>query len=234
MIELKIGMYVRCPVDTKDTDSRQFLLGQIVKIDEFLNIVEVRFNDLYNMGIFFSEFIEKREFDIETITRCKIISNSKVLYRDKYEGIILSNYNDKDKSNYYKYYVKINEEIVLLEEKDIKVHFNRDDINVINQLARYEFHNPIWHQCRSYVSDYVHAVKNSPNGIESMLGSRVYLLPHQIDTIMTVVNERECRFMLADEVGLGKTIEASVILKYLKDKNKKLKSLIIVPDSLIY
>lgn len=75
MIELKIGMYVRCPVDTKDTDSRQFLLGQIVKIDEFLNIVEVRFNDLYNMGIFFSEFIEKREFDIETITRCKIISN---------------------------------------------------------------------------------------------------------------------------------------------------------------
>ena len=40
--------------------------------------------------------------------------------------------------------------------------------------------------------------------------------------------------MLADEVGLGKTIEASVILKYLKDKNKKLKSLIIVPDSLIY
>ena len=40
--------------------------------------------------------------------------------------------------------------------------------------------------------------------------------------------------MLADEVGLGKTIEASVILKYLKDKNKELKSLIIVPDSLIY
>lgn len=33
---------------------------------------------------------------------------------------------------------------------------------------------------------------------------------------MTVVNERECRFMLADEVGLGKTIEASVILKISK------------------
>lgn len=67
-----------------------------------------------------------------------------------------------------------------------------------------------------------------------MLGSRVFLLPHQIDTIMNVVNERESRFMLADEVGLGKTIEASVILKYLKSKNHKMKCLIIVPDSLIY
>lgn len=234
MIELKIGMYVRCPVDMEESDSRKFLLGQIVKIDEFINTVEVRFNDIYNMGIFFKEYIEKKEFDIETIKRCKIMNNSKVLYRNKYEGIIISNYNDKGKSNYYKYYIKINEEIVLVEEKDIQAHFNRDDINVINQLASYEFHNPIWHQCRSYVSDYVHAVKNSPDGIETMLGSRVHLLPHQIDTIMSVVNERECRFMLADEVGLGKTIEASVILKYLKYKNKNLKTLIIVPDSLIY
>lgn len=234
MIELKIGMYVRCPVDIEEADSRQFLLGQIIKIDEIFNTVEVRFNDLYNMGIFFKEFIEKKEFDVETIKRCKIMNNSKVLYRNKYEGVIISNYNDKDKSNYYKYYIKINEEIVLVEEREIQAHFNRDDINVINQLASYEFHNPIWHQYRSFVSDYVHAVKNSPNGIESMLGSRVHLLPHQIDTIMSVVNERECRFMLADEVGLGKTIEASVILKYLKDNNKDLKSLIIVPDSLIY
>ena len=234
MVKLKIGMYVRCPVDMEETDSRQFLLGQIVKTDEFLNIVQVRFNDVYNMGRFFKEFIEKKEFDIETIKRCKIMNNSKILYRNKYEGVIMSSYNDKEESSYYKYYIKIDGEILLVEEKDIQAHFNRDDINVINQLATYEFHNPIWYQYRSYVSDYVHAVKNSPNGIESMLGSRVHLLPHQIDTVMSIVNERECRFMLADEVGLGKTIEASVILKYLKDKKKNIKSLIIVPDSLIY
>lgn len=234
MAKLKIGMYVRCPVDIEETDSRQFLLGQIVNIDEFLNIVEVKFNDIYNMGIFFKEFIDKKKFDIEIVKRCKIMNNSKILYRNKYEGMIISTYNDKEKSSYYKYYIKVNEEIFLAEERYIQAHFNRDDINVFNQLVNYEFHNPIWYQCRSYVSDYVHAVKNSPDGIESMLGSRVHLLPHQIDTVMSVVNERECRFMLADEVGLGKTIEASVILKYLKDKNKNLKVLIIVPDSLIY
>lgn len=234
MKDLSVGMYVRCPVDIEENDSRQFLLGQIIKVNEFMNSVKVKFNDLHNMGIFFKEFIEEDEFDIETVSRCKIMKDTKVIYKNVYDAKIISVYKDKDKKNLYKYYIKVNESIILVNECEIKAHFNRDDVNVINQLYRYEFNNPIWYQCRSYVSDYVHAVKNSPNGIESMLGSRVYLLPHQIDTILSVINERECRFMLADEVGLGKTIEASVILKYFKDKNKKLKSLIIVPDSLIY
>lgn len=236
MTDLKVGMYVRCPVDRNEREYREFLLGQITKIDKLMDRVKVKFHDLYNMGQYFGSILDCNEFDIKEISRCKILNDSKIIYKHNVEANILSNYSSKTESNvdYYKYYIEFDEEIKLVEEKDIKVHFNRDDVSVINQLLKYEFNNPIWYQCRSFVSDYTHAVKNSPNGIETMLGSRVFLLPHQIDTIMNVVNERECRFMLADEVGLGKTIEASVILKYLKGKNSKLKCLIIVPDSLIY
>lgn len=236
MTDLKVGMYVRCPVDRNEREYREFLLGQITKIDELMDRVKVKFHDLYNMSQYFGSIIECNEFDIREISRCKILNDSKIIYNNNVEANILSNYSGKTEvdGDYYKYYIEFDEEIKLVEEKDIKVHFNRDDVSVINQLLKYEFNNPIWYQCRSFVSDYTHAVKNSPNGIETMLGSRVFLLPHQIDTIMNVVNERKCRFMLADEVGLGKTIEASIILKYLKGKNSKLKCLIIVPDSLIY
>lgn len=174
MTDLKVGMYVRCPVDRNEREYREFLLGQITKIDELMDRVKVKFHDLYNMSQYFGSIIECNEFDIREISRCKILNDSKIIYNNNVEANILSNYSGKTEvdGDYYKYYIEFDEEIKLVEEKDIKVHFNRDDVSVINQLLKYEFNNPIWYQCRSFVSDYTHAVKNSPNGIETMLGSR--------------------------------------------------------------
>lgn len=41
-------------------------------------------------------------------------------------------------------------------------------------------------------------------------------LPHQILVLEKVMQSNQNRFMLADEVGMGKTIETSLILKELK------------------
>lgn len=41
--------------------------------------------------------------------------------------------------------------------------------------------------------------------------ARTEILPHQIFTAFTVVSDARRRFMLADEVGLGKTIEAGMV-----------------------
>lgn len=41
----------------------------------------------------------------------------------------------------------------------------------------------------------------------------MFLMSHQVDTIVRAISENPCRFMLADEVGLGKTIQAGVIKK---------------------
>ncbi len=69
---------------------------------------------------------------------------------------------------------------------------------------------------------------------KGLLGSKVRLIPHQM-YINTVISERiKPKVMLADEVGLGKTIEAGLILKSLIQKHKVHKALIIVPDSLVY
>ncbi|TFB23819.1 DEAD/DEAH box helicase [Filobacillus milosensis] len=59
------------------------------------------------------------------------------------------------------------------------------------------------------------------------------LMSHQLDAVKKVLNQMHGRAILADEVGLGKTIEAGVILKELMVKNLVKKVLILVPSSLI-
>lgn len=62
--------------------------------------------------------------------------------------------------------------------------------------------------------------------------SRTMLLPHQVEAALKVVSASRPRFLIADEVGLGKTIEAGLILKELKLKHGYEKILIVVPSPL--
>jgi SNF2 family DNA or RNA helicase len=58
-------------------------------------------------------------------------------------------------------------------------------------------------------------------------------LPHQIDTAKKVLFDMRGRAILADEVGLGKTIEAGLILKEYLIRGLARKVLILVPASLV-
>src|SRR5690625_4838845 len=58
-------------------------------------------------------------------------------------------------------------------------------------------------------------------------------LPHQIKTATTAIEQMNGRVILADEVGLGKTIEAGLILKEYMIRNLVKKVLILVPASLV-
>ncbi len=57
--------------------------------------------------------------------------------------------------------------------------------------------------------------------------------PHQLATAKKVLNEMHGRAILADEVGLGKTIEAGLILKEYMVRGLVKKALILVPASLV-
>jgi SNF2 family DNA or RNA helicase len=58
-------------------------------------------------------------------------------------------------------------------------------------------------------------------------------LPHQTDVVRRVIHEMRGRAILADEVGLGKTIEAGLILKEYILRGLVKKALILVPSSLV-
>src|SRR5690625_3867219 len=63
--------------------------------------------------------------------------------------------------------------------------------------------------------------------------THITFLDHQIDAAKRVINEMNGRAILADEVGLGKTIEAGLILKEYLFRNVVKKVLILVPSSLV-
>ncbi|MCX7999130.1 MAG: DEAD/DEAH box helicase, partial [Leptospiraceae bacterium] len=69
--------------------------------------------------------------------------------------------------------------------------------------------------------------------LSSLSNSRTRLLPHQIESTYIVVNSLNPRFILADEVGLGKTIEAALIMKELMFRNDYKKVLIVAPSPLL-
>lgn len=58
-------------------------------------------------------------------------------------------------------------------------------------------------------------------------------LPHQLDVAQTVIEKMNGKAILADEVGLGKTIEAGLILKEYLIRGLVKKALILSPASLI-
>ncbi|MDG4655570.1 SNF2-related protein [Ectobacillus antri] len=59
------------------------------------------------------------------------------------------------------------------------------------------------------------------------------ILPHQFEVARTVLEEMNGKAILADEVGLGKTIEAGLILKEYMIRGLVKKVLILVPASLV-
>jgi superfamily II DNA or RNA helicase len=62
--------------------------------------------------------------------------------------------------------------------------------------------------------------------------ARTEILPHQIFTAFTVVSSSRRRFMLADEVGLGKTIEAGMVWQALAQRGNASRTLVVCPAGL--
>ncbi|MBD3639629.1 MAG: RNA polymerase-associated protein RapA [Marinobacter sp.] len=69
---------------------------------------------------------------------------------------------------------------------------------------------------------------------QGLIGARTQHLPHQIYIAQEVARRHAPRVLLADEVGLGKTIEAGLILHYQLHTGRARRALIVVPDSLIH
>lgn len=65
-----------------------------------------------------------------------------------------------------------------------------------------------------------------------LMGARVTLLPHQLAIAQRVSSSEYPRVLLADEVGLGKTIEACLIYSALRSAGRADRVLIITPASL--
>jgi len=70
--------------------------------------------------------------------------------------------------------------------------------------------------------------------VAGFTGGRIDLIPHQLYIASEVANRYAPRVLLADEVGLGKTIEACLILHRLHLTGRAERILIVLPESLVH
>jgi ATP-dependent helicase HepA len=70
--------------------------------------------------------------------------------------------------------------------------------------------------------------------VRGFVGGRIDLIPHQLHIAAEVAGRLVPRVLLADEVGLGKTIETCLILHRLILTGRAQRVLILVPDSLVH
>lgn len=74
----------------------------------------------------------------------------------------------------------------------------------------------------------------SHSELYGLTGCRTSLIPHQLYIAHEVANRYAPRVLLADEVGLGKTIEAGLILHHQLISERVKRVLIVVPESLVH
>ncbi|MGE0490470.1 MAG: SNF2-related protein [Vulcanimicrobiota bacterium] len=70
------------------------------------------------------------------------------------------------------------------------------------------------------------------DGIPALLGGRIRPMGHQLYAARRILWDRSPRFILADEVGLGKTIEAGLVAQSLLAQDPSLRVLVIAPGSM--
>lgn len=230
---LKAKMYVRCPADIEsENEPRVFVCGQIIKVDEFKRTVTVRIHDPFGYLQFFEDLPKGViELPLGSVDRCSFFTDSKVVLEGSVHKVLSC---QKNKDDYNNYYVQNEENKAVLKvaETEIIAAFNNGQIDPSIQLKRYEFQNPAWYLGRSVVSKSMNILENSIYGFKELAGSKIYLMPHQVNTIMRCLQESPCRYMLADEVGMGKTIEAISVYKIYSMNQSNTRTLVIVPGSL--
>lgn len=231
-----IGCYYRCPIVVEEGDRdhpRFYVLAQLVEYNEIADAVKVKMHDLLGSSEYYREIFQHNVFFAQAVTRCEA-SPGGIAEGRWGRGTIVSRASEPySEDEPYWYWIKLpNGKHVKECETELKFDYSQMNYSPVKQLRAYEFQHPTWFINHLKVSKNLHLVNNATYGFRVLAGCRAFLLPHQISTVARCFETTPVRYMLADEVGLGKTVEACSILSILASENKDLRVLIIVPGAL--
>lgn len=231
---IKEGCYVRCPlIDIQfPLDPRTFVTGKVTKVNNILQTAVVVFEDPFGYRNYFDFVPKTAEYSFAQINRCFINKRAIVKCRGC-DCIVISHIDHEEDEKEYWLQDQKTKKYFKEYESAICAPFTTGESDPIIQLKNYEFQNPCWYLGRQVVQRTMNVLDNSIHGFKELAGCKIYLKAFQLDTIMRCLQNSPCRYMIADEVGLGKTIEACSILKIYLSNHSLVKTLIVVPEALL-
>jgi ATP-dependent helicase HepA len=120
-----------------------------------------------------------------------------------------------------------------LSERDLRVRSYAVAGDPAEVLSLGAAESQIWHDARWAAREVLIALRSASRGLEGLVSAAIELVPHQADAIRRVLVDPLQRYLLADEVGLGKTIEACAIIAQtlLDDPGRHV--LVLTPATLV-
>lgn len=126
-----------------------------------------------------------------------------------------------------------NRMIANVPREELQVRWRKPIANPTEFLVRQVTETPLFAENRSRFVRAVIAQRAACRGVGALLSSSVQLADYQFNVVLKVLQDPVQRYLLADEVGLGKTIEAGLLIRQYTLDVADAKVLLIVPSSLV-
>ena len=111
--------------------------------------------------------------------------------------------------------IKIRGQYVTLPESNVLIRWDNELEDCEQALAQGMNDSKVFYEARMPVVENFVEQRNKCRGYTAALSAPVRIFPHQLNVLARVLGDPIRRFVLADEVGLGKTIEAGLIIRQL-------------------
>ena len=122
----------------------------------------------------------------------------------------------------------------IIAESDIVVRWRERLRNASALLADGWVESRRFHDARhAFVRAYLEREADY-RGLTAISSSAIEAHAHQVEAIRRVLTDVQPRYLLADEVGLGKTIEAGLLIRQLLLDRRDAHALVVVPEALTY
>jgi ATP-dependent helicase HepA len=108
-------------------------------------------------------------------------------------------------------------------------HPIRDPMEVLVSRAH---ETPFFHEHRLPFVRALIRQRAAARGLTGLLSSRILLYPHQVEVARRILEDPVQRYLLADEVGLGKTVEAGIVIRQFLLDHRTGRVLVLVPAHL--
>ncbi len=176
----------------------------------------------------------RMQVPVSSLTRKTLCSQTRVYYRDTtaHSWVVgrVMDYQSDDAC----YLIRFpNDDSRLIPSDKLFVRYGLPISEPTDHLANLLNETAFWHSLRSEFVRHLMDQHQMSGGLSALLSSSVEIVAHQATVVRRVLTDPFQRYLLADEVGLGKTIEASVLIKqFTLDEPSDHQTVVIVPDAL--
>lgn len=174
------------------------------------------------------------EVPIKSLARKELFPETRAYFRNPETGgievgRILAFHKDDSQ-----YFVRFPNDVYRgLSSDEIEVRCRLPIADPTDHLASEVNETAFWHPLRSEFVRHLMDQHQMSGGLSALLSSSIEIVAHQASVVRRVLTDPFQRYLLADEVGLGKTIEAGVLIKqFTLDEPSDHETVIIVPEPL--